>query len=162
MFTNKHVIVAMIVAPILAVLAYFGTDAIVSETPQAAQQGQTYQLVAKPNCRYQSGVCGMQNGDVELDLQLQTDPQGQLRLLLNSNLPLQGAKLAWDNGDPVPLTATQQDAQQWQLLLAERPAKDAQLRLVVSINDSLYFAETGTVFFDYETIFGQDFRRGGN
>ena len=42
MLTNKHVVIALIVAPILAVIAYFATDAAVGEKPHKAQAGKSY------------------------------------------------------------------------------------------------------------------------
>ncbi len=39
LLTNKHVVIAMLVAPVLAVIAYFAVDASVSEAPKAAQPG---------------------------------------------------------------------------------------------------------------------------
>ncbi|NOQ87942.1 MAG: hypothetical protein GQ550_03380, partial [Gammaproteobacteria bacterium] len=50
---NKHLILAMFVAPVLAIIAYSSVDTIVSEQPQAAMQGSSYKLAAKSNCRYQ-------------------------------------------------------------------------------------------------------------
>lgn len=55
LLTNKHVVIAMLVAPVLAVIAYFAVDASVSEPPKAAQPGQSYPLAVRSNCRYTSG-----------------------------------------------------------------------------------------------------------
>jgi len=66
--TNKHLIIAMIVAPILAVIAYYGVDRVVSETPHKAVKGQSYPLAAKSNCRYKSGECTLKNGDISLTI----------------------------------------------------------------------------------------------
>ena len=63
MFKNKHFIVALLIAPILAIIAYFGVDIAVSEKPHAAKKGQSYKLVSKSNCRYTSGLCDMENGE---------------------------------------------------------------------------------------------------
>ena len=52
---NKHLLTASLVAPILALMSYFAIDALVGETPHAAEEGQSYQLVEKQNCRYNSG-----------------------------------------------------------------------------------------------------------
>jgi NADH:ubiquinone oxidoreductase subunit 3 (subunit A) len=61
MFKNWHVIIAMIVAPILAVLAWFAVDYFVAERPHAAKEGAAYSLIAKSNCRYDSGQCDLEN-----------------------------------------------------------------------------------------------------
>ncbi len=40
MFKNKHFILALLIAPILSLIAYFGTDMALSEKPpHAAQEG---------------------------------------------------------------------------------------------------------------------------
>jgi len=62
-FKNKHVITAMIVAPILAIVSYYAVDLMVKEQPKAAVEGQAYKLIAKSNCRYSSGACDLVNGD---------------------------------------------------------------------------------------------------
>lgn len=39
MFKNKHFILALLIAPILSIIAYFGTDMALSEKPHAAKEG---------------------------------------------------------------------------------------------------------------------------
>ena len=73
-FKNKHLVVAMLVAPILAILAWYAIDVLVGEKPRPAEEGQSYPLAEKPNCRYGSGACGLKNADFEL--QLSTRPMG--------------------------------------------------------------------------------------
>ena len=51
MWKNKHVVVAMLVAPILAILAWFAVDSMVAERAHSAKPGASYKLVAKSNCR---------------------------------------------------------------------------------------------------------------
>ena len=67
-FTNKHVVIAMIVAPVLAVLAWFATGQLSGEKPQPAEQGKSYPLVEKSNCRYPSGACDLENENFKLRL----------------------------------------------------------------------------------------------
>ena len=68
MWTNKHVIVSLLVAPILAILAWFGVDYLVAEQAQPAEQGTMYPLVARSNCRYDSGQCDLANNDVKMSI----------------------------------------------------------------------------------------------
>ena len=63
MFTNKHVIVALIVAPVLSVLAWYAVGSFTGEQPTPAEPGQSYPLVEKSNCRYPSGECELENED---------------------------------------------------------------------------------------------------
>lgn len=48
MFKNKHLIIALLIAPILSLIAYFGTDLALSEKPHAAKEGESYKLPASP------------------------------------------------------------------------------------------------------------------
>ena len=86
---NKHTVMAMIITPMLAVIAYFATDHLVSEPPQEARPGQSYKLAAKSNCRYQSGICTLKNGDVEVRLQAERLDEHRVMRTLNSGLVIQ-------------------------------------------------------------------------
>jgi len=148
---NKHVIVAMIVAPILAVLAYFGIGAIFGEKPQPAESGQVYKLVEKPNCRYASGECGLKNVDFELTLtgeQLAGD-----RYLLNvvSANPLDGIKLALakngaDDEQPVDMRPVGSDDLKWTLAIERPDPLHDRLHLVAMAGGTLYYADAATRF----------------
>ena len=65
---NKHVLVSALVAPLLALMAYFAIDHFMGETPHAAVEGRSYPLVEKPGCRWESGSCGLKNNEFELDM----------------------------------------------------------------------------------------------
>ncbi len=161
MFTNKHVVIAFIVAPILAVIAYFGVDYMVAEKPQTAKAGASYKLAARANCEHQSGICRMVNGDVELKLEWQAETK---TIVAASNLPLQGIKLAI--GDPsqnLPMDFNMVDASamQWVLPLSIDPQPTDVLNVVMSINDSFYFGEATAIFLAYETSYHKDFRKEG-
>jgi len=161
---NKHVIVALIVTPILAILGYFAVDAVVSETPHAAQSGQQYELVSKPNCRYSSGVCGLKNGDFELTLTAQRTEKSGMLLTLKSLHPLDGAMIsavddAADNKQPVDMYPVDRSRQHWTLEILDPNLETGRLRLAVSSNKTLYFGDAAMKFAQYETSFGQDFRQ---
>jgi hypothetical protein len=68
--TKKHLIVAMIVSPILAVLTYYAVDFKVSEKPHSAVPGNSYPLVAQSNCCYSRGKYTFKNGDIEASISI--------------------------------------------------------------------------------------------
>ena len=68
MFKNKHVVIAMLVAPVLSILAWLAVDYFISERPHVAESGATYALIAKSNCRYDSGQCDLENSDFSLSM----------------------------------------------------------------------------------------------
>jgi len=148
---NKHFMTASLVAPVLALLAYFGIDALLSEKPQAAEQGQSYQLMEKPNCRYDSGSCGLKNGDFELNLSTETLDDDRIRLILNSAFPLEGVKAALieneaDKKQPLDLRPISDDGLVWALEMARPDPERNRLRLVASASGSLYFGDVAMKF----------------
>jgi hypothetical protein len=156
-FTNKHVIIAMIVAPILAVIAYFAVDNYVSEKPHQAVKGASYPLVAKSNCRYESGKCTLENGDIEVHITTEIIGTTAANILLNSNITLQGAKLALaQEGQEVsPLAMASQNSAntEWLVSVSSDQISNAQLQLALSIDDSIYFGGATTIFIENKTGF---------
>ena len=165
---NKHLIMAMFIAPILAVIAYFAVDNVVSEEPHAALEGASYQLVAKSNCRYKSGICTLENGDVEVKVRLEATDGGQAKVFLNSVLPVQHALISFTDdvdyekisSEPVQLRLLREVGTEqtnlWSGIINTVPTSNSVMRLVVSISDTLYYAETTSVFIDYETSFSRE------
>lgn len=151
MWKNKHVVVALIVAPILAVLAWFAVGALIGEKASVAEPGAAYPLVARSNCRWESGECDLVNNDLKLTiLPLELGAQ-YTKLSLDSEFPLTQATFALlSNGTEVVANA-QHDAS------ADAPAQmtvtipafadpEAMLRVAVTVQESLYFAEVPVVF----------------
>ena len=159
-FKNKHVILAMFISPILAIIAYFGVDYAVSERPHAAQKGQTYKLAASSNCRYKSGICTLQNSDIEVQLRAKRIVDNQIELTLDTEMLIQKVLVSiTQNNEEIPPTSMQTNDPQgghWQAKLELDNPEQSTLRLALSIADTLYFAETSTLFIDYETSFSQD------
>jgi len=156
---HKHLILAMFVAPVLAIIAYFSVDYVVSEKPQAAIQGGTYKLAAKSNCRYQSGVCTLKNGDIEVQLHARRIDERLVELSMHSELPIQNAIISHVVGDLAsePVVMLQgAAAADWSVLLELPDPQNTRLRLALNIADTMYYAETTAVFIDYETSFSRD------
>ncbi len=146
-FTNRHVLVALLVAPLLALIAYFAVDLVVAEKPRQAQAGASYPLAAKSNCRYHSGRCRLVNGDVSIELTV----QGQ-RLVLSPNHAASGIRLAIvANGQEQHLpVAAVVGQQQWQADLPTTFFERSLLRVAARIGAAKYFAETSAIFMQPE------------
>ncbi|WP_317930313.1 hypothetical protein [Halioxenophilus sp. WMMB6] len=162
-FTNKHVVAALIIAPILAILSYFGIDRMVSEKPHAAQAGESYALASKPNCHYSSGQCELKNGSFELTINPIFSDDGLVTLQLTSNEPLSSAHYAVANASgtesqPQSWAAANDDGTVWTTSMLD-VADEQQLQLVVNASDTLFYGETGLAFIHYETSFHRDFRQ---
>jgi hypothetical protein len=150
LFTNKHVVIAMIVAPILAVLAWLGAGAFTGETPQVAAPGQSYPLVEKSNCRYESGACYLENEDFKLSLVYQQQVGSGSQLVLHSSHPLDGVVLGIgaleQEVTPVAMRAADGQGLEWRLAIGTMPAPDERIRLVAMAQGSSYFADAATLF----------------
>ena len=161
---NKHLILAMFVAPVLAIIAYFSVDYMVSEKPQAALQGGSYKLAAKSNCRYQSGVCTLKNGDVEVSIRAQRIDAKAVELTMQSELPVQQAIISYvtENFESEPAQMAvlnnpiSADTSDRVIILQLDDPEKSMLRLALNISDVMYYAETTAVFVDYKTSFSQD------
>ncbi|KGY11351.1 hypothetical protein NM22_15945 [Vibrio tubiashii] len=157
MFKNKHFIVALLVAPILAIIAYLGVDIAVSEKPHAAKKGESYKLVSKSNCRYTSGLCDMENGEFKVQFRSEKiDSQG-LDLSLKAAFPLTGVKLSLvesqdQQGTPVDMIASDSSSQHWHISLPTPTSDENWLRVVIQADDTLYYGDTQTRFVTYETL----------
>lgn len=147
MLKNKHVVAAMIIAPLLAIMSYFLTDNMVSEKPHAAEPGKAYPLVAKSNCRYESGLCTLENGELKLQLSVLSGRY----LHLESNVPLEQVTVAISNidseGDPQTMQISDDTGTRWQIPVQSSDLANSNLRLaLVTGNKSYFFAETPMIF----------------
>ena len=145
----------MLVTPVLAVLAYFLTDYLVSEHPHVAEQGASYKLAAKPNCRYASGKCELKNGTFLVTLTPERSENQKIRLNLDANFSLEGVKIAMSqladaSQAPGDMQALDETGKRWQVIIDRPSSEDNHLRLVISARGSLYFAEVTTIFFSQD------------
>lgn len=149
MFTNKHIIVALLVTPVLAILAWFAVGAFVGEEPQQAAPGQSYPLVERSNCRYDSGQCDLRNEDMRLSITVENNVSGPT-LVLSSSHTLDHALLgiATEGQDSRPENLRQLDDQgmRWSLSMMELPLPEQRLLVVVNAGGSTWFADTSTAF----------------
>ncbi|MEJ2602095.1 MAG: hypothetical protein P8172_02170 [Gammaproteobacteria bacterium] len=157
MWKNRHVVVAMLVAPVLAILAWFAVDWFVAERPHAAKPGQDYPLVARSNCRYESGRCDLANEDFRLSILPDTSAgTGGTSLVITSRFPLTAAAIglaaqAGGPSEPVAFEPAGDDRMRWTGRLPPLPpGAAATLQIVVSAAGSHYFAEVPTIFLQPE------------
>jgi hypothetical protein len=167
-FSNKHVIIAMIVAPILAILSYYFVDTIVKEKPHQAVSGASYPLSAKSNCRYTSGRCNLENASFKTFLVV-TEQDDQQVLILTSSHALQGAKVGFNtlgqqsdetSTNPLTMRSVSEDNKKWSIVMPMNADANTQLMLAMLANGSRYYAETTMGFSKYETTFNKNFNNG--
>ena len=156
MWKNKHLIIAMLVAPCLAIMAWYAVDFFVAEKPHVAEPGAAYPLVARSNCRWESGECDLVNNDLEMTVTPLELGAQYTRLALVSEFPLAQATFALlTDGNEVAASAEHDGS-------ADAPAQmtvtipafadpEGMLRVAVMVGESLYFAEVPVVFMRPET-----------
>ena len=154
MWKNKHVVVALIVAPILSILAWFAVGQLVGEKPHAALEGEIYTLVARSNCRYASGACDLANRDFKLTLTPEMLAASSVALTLTSSHRLQSAALglvdANASEEPAPMTVTDSERTTWQGLIPRPTSPEATIRVAVTAQGATWYAEVPTVFLEPE------------
>ena len=150
MWKNKHVVVALIVAPILSILAWYAVGNLVGEKPSAAEPGKTYKLVARSNCRYASGSCDLHNADFELTIVPDMLTASSVALTMTSSHALQTAAigLADDNAGPAPMTPAGADGMRWQGLLPRPASSDQSIRVAVTAQGATWYAEVPVIFLE--------------
>ena len=157
---NRHLILAMIIAPILAVIAWFAVDYKVSEKPHTAIPGKSYKLAAKSNCRYQSGLCTLENGDIKIEIEANRIQGNLVAFKLLSELPIQHAVISsitdGNETGPVVMQAATKSHDSVDATLSIASPEKTQLRLAINISGSTYYVETSAIFIDYETSFSRD------
>lgn len=148
-FTNKHVVIAMLVAPILAIMAWYAVDEFIGEKPRAAAEGQSYPLIEMSNCRYASGRCGLENEDFKLEITLAPTAAGA-QLQLASAHALDGVMISIAAADhqaaPEPMQADNSTGRHWSLALNQMPDPRQRIRLVAGRGGSSWFGEATTTF----------------
>jgi len=150
MFKNKHVVIAMLVAPVLSIMAWFAVDYFLSERPHAAKEGAAYTLIAKSNCRYDSGQCDLENADFKISIRPMSVTSSSVQLELNSAFPLQSATLGLVNNDtPAPPTAmrvTTGEALRWTARIDRPSGESSTIRVAVTSDGSTWYAEIPVIF----------------
>lgn len=151
MFKNKHVIIALLVTPVLAILTWFAVGSFVGEKAQPAIAGQSYPLVEKSNCRYDSGQCDVHNKKFRLTLTVDNS-SSKPNLVLSSSHPLNTVLIAIAAVDapsqPTAMVADTNDGTQWRMSIGSIPPVGYRIYLAVNANDSSYFTDVATIFLD--------------
>jgi hypothetical protein len=154
MFTNRHVVIALIVAPALSIAGWWAAGEFAGEQPQPARPGQSYPLLEKSNCRYSSGACDLENADLKLSLLYAEGAAGNA-LLVHSSHRLDGILVSLgppdEEAQPAPMVAVDDTGRQWRLVLAGLPDAQDRIRLVASASGSAYFGDAGTAFLHPDT-----------
>lgn len=150
MFKNRHVVIAMLVAPMLSIMAWYAVDHFLAEKPHEAKPGAAYLLIAQSNCRYDSGQCDLENGDFQLTLRPGEISEASAAIELDARFSLQSATIALVENEqespPVKMAAKDAIATRWTGILARPADAEATVRVAVTADESTYYAEVPVIF----------------
>lgn len=143
---NKHLVAALIIAPVLAIIAWIAVDRLAGERPQAAVAGAAYELAAHPMCHHASGRCELSNGNFLVEI---TSPSPG-RLVLAASHALEGVRVAPGSEAggflaPRAMEPAGDDGTRWTVAFSDLPTAGT-LRVVAAAGGSSYFAEPPLVF----------------
>ena len=145
---DKHVVVAMLVAPVLGLLAWFTVGQLTGEQPHRAQAGKGYPLVEQSNCRYQSGVCELRNEDMVIKLSIGEGAKTVLTGRASHQLSRVLLAIGSPELDPTP-REMQPDGvrgKDWRIRLDALPERGERIRLVATAGGVAYYADASTQF----------------
>lgn len=143
---NKHIKIALIMAPILALIAYGITGYF---QPTVKSKAGDYQLRLVNECRPKDNSCVMKSGNFEIML-ISSIKQGKQQLGIVANQPISylSVALAQENNEFVQFKIMKSDDKKyWQLALEYNQKLDGFLkfRLAGHSKDSDYFIEDNII-----------------
>jgi len=156
-FTNKHVIASLIIAPILAILAWFLVDDWVADDVLKVEKGILYPLVAKSNCRWPSGYCYFENEDVEIKITTDTQNFGQNKLMIRSEIPMTNINFALvtnpdEMSNQMAMRPIDNTYQQWESDVINI-MDQMYLQFLFVINESKFHGQAPTTFIYKEPVY---------
>ena len=145
---NKHIALALLVAPLLSLIAWFAVGHINREQAAHAIAGQAYVLIAASNCRWPSGQCDLENNDFRVTISADSDTS----LLLTSRHALDGVVVSSTSGteadaqQPISLVREDHTGHRWRWHRAPQTLGGSPIRLVAQVAGTQFYGETGTAF----------------
>ena len=148
MLRNRHVIIALLLAPLLAVLAWFAVGALFGEKPRSPRPGEIYPLLEQSGCRYAGGACELENADLRVGLSYSEESGGGIELTSSHALDSVLMSVARPEEDTGPrvMEAADEAGRRWRLAIGPRPHRRERIRVVLSRAGVAYVAEASTEF----------------
>ena len=155
---SRHVVVALLVAPLLAVFAWFAVGWMAGDTPetaQPAQAGADYPLIERSGCRYAGGECRLENADVKWVVSVDDNHVVTVRSVIPLDALMVGLR-SQPSVPPVAAAIGEDQASQsvtsaeqiWRVRLTQAPDSSDALRLVATAGGARYYGEASLTFTD--------------
>ncbi len=136
--SSRHVKLAVILAPLLAIGGYILTGILLDEKIEE-QPGTAKAMTLQPDCHLLSGVCELLHREIAANIAIE-EKQGKQLVYLATSVPIQGALLSVDDSKPSPMLS-RGTAKRWVLELQRPVVENDVIRLVLAGDKNRYFAE---------------------
>ncbi len=134
---NKHTKLAILVAPILAIIGYIASDYYME---YKAKQPKIFQLTLQESCLIANKQCVLSSGDFKVNIYSEGN-----NTILNSTYPLDSATLLLvdkNNQTIIYDMQRKENSYYWQAKVVLKPQQT--LRLITTIKGAKYLAELQT------------------
>ncbi|WP_456375814.1 hypothetical protein [Thiolapillus sp.] len=136
--SNRHVKLAIILAPMLAIGAYILTgiylDERIENRPLADKP-----LKLQPDCHLLSDVCELLHREIAVNIAVE-NKEGKTLLYLSASTPVKGVLVAFADTPPQAMF-NRGDPEKWVLPVTQDISAGSRLKLVISGEKKRYFAE---------------------
>ncbi len=136
--SNRHVKLAVILAPLLAIGAYITTGILLEEKVQE-QPGADKAMALQPDCHLLTKVCELLHREIAANITIE-EKEGRQLVYLATSIPIRGALLSVGDEKPSPMLS-RGTAKGWVLELQRPVVENDVIRLVLAGDKNRYFAE---------------------
>lgn len=136
--SNRHMKLAIILAPLLAIGGYI-LAGIYLDDKMDAQQGTDKPLSLQPGCQLLTGVCELLHREIAVNIAIE-EKDGRQLFYLSASTPLRGVLAAFGDSPPLPMLS-RGDEKKWVLEPQNPIVPGTQVKLAISGDKNRYFAE---------------------
>lgn len=136
--SNRHVKLAVILAPLLAIGGYIMTGILLDEKIEE-QPGTSKAMTLQPDCHLLTDVCELLHREIAANIAIE-ERQGVQLVYLATSVPIQGALLSVGDSDPGAMR-WRGTAKRWVLELSQPVAENTMIRLAIAGDKNRFFAE---------------------
>ncbi|WP_457667573.1 hypothetical protein [Thiolapillus sp.] len=136
--SNRHIKLAIILAPLLAIGGYILTGILLEEKIDA-QPGTAKAMTLQPDCHLLSDKCELLHREIAANIAIE-EKRGKQIVYLATSVAIRGALLSAGDSRPQPMT-NRGTAKRWKLELDHSVAEGTPVRLALAGKKHQYFAE---------------------
>ena len=136
--SNRHMKLAVILAPLLAIGGYILTG-ILLEKKIDAQPGTAKAMTLQPGCHLLTDKCELLHREIAANIAIE-ETQGTQVFYLATSVAIRGALLSTNDSEPQPMI-NRGTAKRWKLELDQSIVQGTPIRLALVGKKHQYFAE---------------------